>query len=144
MGYELYRSKELAHAAKGSSWTNHKYIDKFLRNGKWIYIYKGMTNQFRTPTTDLRPTTKEYVKVERNGGITRYKEVTSNGNSWLSNKIQVKSSDGSVTVFKTKGKIERGVEKAASKGASFIQKLSKKKKSKKSRIKVTSHTTTLG
>lgn len=126
---------------------NHKYIDKFLRNGKWVYIYKpSQLNNVKTDTANLKPTTKEYLKVEKKGGVTRYKEVTSNGTGWLSKKLQVKNSDGSVTVFKSKGKIERGVEKAASKGASFIKSLANKKKKKKknSRIKVTGHTTTLG
>ena len=40
MEYEFYRSKTLAHSAKGKSWSDHKYISKFFKNGKWQYVYK--------------------------------------------------------------------------------------------------------
>lgn len=36
----------IMHGAKGSEWKTHKYIDKILKNGKWVYTYaKNKTSQ---------------------------------------------------------------------------------------------------
>lgn len=39
MEYKLYNSKPLAHSAKGSTWNDHKYISKTVKNGKTYYKY---------------------------------------------------------------------------------------------------------
>lgn len=133
MEYKWYESEELAHSTKGSAWKNHKYISKFFKNGKWVYIYKGGANN--SVDINNKPTTTEYTRINRDGTVSQVKQHTTNGNSWLSKNVEVKGSDGKVTVFKTKGKIERAVEKTASKGKSFIESLSKKKKTSKSKPK---------
>lgn len=36
----------IMHGAKGSEWKTHKYVDKILKNGKWVYTYaKNKTSQ---------------------------------------------------------------------------------------------------
>lgn len=150
MGYILYTDEELAHSLKGSSWKNHKYIDKFFKNGKWVYIYKGPDG--KVPEINNKPTVREYSKINKNGTVTHVKEYTKKGNSWLSKKREVRGSDNHVTIYKEKGKIAQHIENRAAKGKSFIESLTakankvkdsaSKKKKKKSNIKVT-HTTYL-
>ncbi len=147
MGYKLYRSEELAHAAKGSSWSNHKYINKFFKNGKWVYVYNPVKNSpMSNASQNQYRKTDEYYKGE-NGKMVHYTVKTRNGKNWLSSSIQVRSGND-VTVYKDNGRIAQGIEKSASKGKSFIEKLAKKRRKTKSkdnsRIKVTSHNTTLG
>ena len=150
MAHDLNRNKELAHSLKGSSWKDHKYIDKVFKNGKWVYIYK--TTPGNKGPGISKPTVNEYTKINKNGTVTHYKEYTTKGNSWLSKRREVRGSDNHVTVYKEKGKIAQRVEKSAAKGKSFIDSLTtkankmkdaaSKKKKKKSNIKVT-HTTYL-
>ena len=160
--YILYRSESLAHAAKGSIWSNHKYINKYFKNGKWVYIYKGaigkvtnsinkIRNSLNAPKASNKNThtindykvTNEYY-VGNSKGLTHTVEKTRNGSSWLSKKITVQHGN-EVVILKDKGKIAQGVEKAINKGSSFIKKLSNRpKKKKKSNIKVTGHVTTTG
>ena len=33
----------LIHSSKGSSWKNHKYISKYYKNGKPVYVYYSKT-----------------------------------------------------------------------------------------------------
>lgn len=148
MGYDLYRSKELSHSLKGSAWANHKYIDKFWKNGKWQYIYNTVSNKVgtamrsfgapKTPTpggttiNDQYRKTNEYIKIGKDQGSGQYKqkhytEYTRNGGSWLTKKMMV-SSGNSVTIYKDKGKISQAVEAGAAKGRNFISNLGKKKK----------------
>lgn len=161
MSYELYRSKELAHAAKGSNWANHKYISKYFKNGKWVYIYKGAIGNVKNSVSKIRNSlnapkpsnqnthtvndykvTNEYY-VGNSKGLTHTVEKTRNGSSWLSKKTKIQFGN-EVIILKDKGKLAQGVEKTVSKGKSFISSLSKKKKSnkkKKDNIKVTGHMT---
>lgn len=140
MGYDLYTSKELAHSAKGSGWANHKYIDKFMKNGKWHYVYKLTGNSrnegngghtLRDYEEEFKKD-KEYAQIEKDKKSGKYKQVnyteyTRNGKSWLSSSYRIQNGND-VKIYKTKGKIAQAVEKSASKGKSFIEKLSKKKK----------------
>ena len=151
MRYVMYKNEELVHSLKGSSWKDHKYIDKVFKNGKWLYIYKSTPGSDKGTSIE-KPTVREYSKINKNGTVTHYKEYTTKGNSWLSKRREVRGNDNHVTVYKQKGKIAQHIEKNAAKGKSFIESLTAKanklkdsaakKKKKKSNIKVT-HTTYL-
>ena len=122
--YILYRSESLAHAAKGSTWSNHKYINKYFKNGKWVYVYKGAIGKVTNSINKIRNSLNAPKPNNQNTHTVNDYKVT---NEYYS------------------GKIAQGVEKAINKGSSFIKKLSNRpKKKKKSNIKVTGHVTTTG
>lgn len=121
----------ILHSAKGTGWKNHKYIDKWFKNGKWFYKYpnkdKGSKDSnSNTHTLEDYKTTNEYYKIH-DGKMEHYTEKTRNGSGWLTKKTQVQFGND-VTVYKDKGKISQSFDKAVEKGASFINSLKTKKK----------------
>lgn len=38
-----FTKEELEHSFKGTGWKNHKYISKFVKNGKVVYVYGNQT-----------------------------------------------------------------------------------------------------
>lgn len=138
MPYYLTKD-ELAHAA---GWTkpNHKYIDRIWKNGKWNYIYNKVTSgvsnirsRFGNTKQSQNNNAYRYSNTYLSGssGSTGWKkttEYTRDGQQLLSKKVVRTDKAGNKTVFKTKGKIAQGLEKAISAGSNYINNRSKKKK----------------
>ena len=153
MEYDFYRSKELVHSVKGSSWSNHKYTSKIFKNGKWFYFYgnsgsnKSLTDRFREwsgenarramneaafRTGSAKERYKNGSEANRAGAYASYRQYGAD--------YTAKKKAYSQTPL---GKLERAGSKAGAafkKGKDWLDNRIKKKQ--KSRIKVTGHTTT--
>lgn len=45
----------IMHGAKGSEWKTHKYVDKILKNGKWVYTYaKNSLGKTKNKLTNIK------------------------------------------------------------------------------------------
>lgn len=54
----------IMHGAKGSEWKTHKYVDKILKNGKWVYTYaKNSLGSAKNKLTNLKNYSKNRDKL---------------------------------------------------------------------------------
>ena len=137
---KYYDTKEdyLAHAQKGWTKSNHKYVSRYFKNGRWQYVYKNAVNAISNAARYAKNADgkkynvggygkeKEYYTLSKNGKV-HTKEITARGNTWLSRKVTLDFGDRKV-IYNEHGKIRQAAESAINRGAAFIDALSKKKK----------------
>lgn len=101
----------LAHSAKGSTWKNHKYIDKKQVNGKWVYIYnKNASSDGSTSEQKHEKLLREYEQLQK-----QYDSLQ--GSSRKKDQLREKLNSLKAEIGKIEGQItaeNRAAQKAAS------------------------------
>ena len=74
----IYGVDYIAHSKKGWTKKKHKYIDRYWKNGRWVYVYKTPTHE----TIELNPNSdglyndqKKVIEKASRDAFGRYKKV---------------------------------------------------------------------